>query len=94
MLYHLVYLKQKKTVIGMETSVKISSKHQIAIPAKVRKELHLAAGDKLLILVSGNKIIMEPVPKSYTEYMQGLGKEVWNGKGEELLRKERESWKR
>ena len=78
----------------MEASVKISSKHQIAIPAKVRKELHLAAGDKLLIGISGNKIIMEPVPKSYTDYMQGLGKEVWDGQGEECLQKERESWKR
>lgn len=77
----------------MEASVKISSKHQIVIPAKVRRELHLSSGDELLVEAVDGKIMMEPKPKSYAAHMKGLGKEIWAGRGEEHLRGERASWK-
>ncbi len=64
----------------MEPAAKLSSKYQIVIPKKIRKKLSLNAGDELIMKVEDDKIIMRPKPKSYTEYMLGLGKEVWEAK--------------
>ena len=61
----------------MEPTAKLSSKYQIVIPKKIRKKLNLNSGDELIMKVEDDKIIMRPKPKSYTEYMLGLGKEVW-----------------
>lgn len=61
----------------MEPVAKLSSKYQIVIPKKIRRELKLNSGDVLTMKIEGDKIIMRPKPKSYTEYMLGLGKEVW-----------------
>lgn len=41
--------------------VKISSRGQIVIPAKIRKEFGLDKGDKLLIERRGDSIILKPV---------------------------------
>ena len=59
--------------------VKLSSRHQVVIPKKVRKELGLHAGDQLVVEVEGEKVVLHPRPKNYTNYMLGLGKEVWQG---------------
>ncbi|MDI6734968.1 MAG: AbrB/MazE/SpoVT family DNA-binding domain-containing protein [bacterium] len=61
----------------MEPTAKLSSKYQIVIPKKIRRKLNLNSGDELIMKVEDDKIIMRPKPKSYTEYMLGLGKEVW-----------------
>ncbi|MFH1562125.1 MAG: AbrB/MazE/SpoVT family DNA-binding domain-containing protein [Nitrospirota bacterium] len=61
----------------MEPTAKLSSKYQIVIPKKIRKKLNLNSGDELIMKVEDDKIIMRPKPKSYTEYMLGLGKEIW-----------------
>lgn len=63
----------------MEPTAKLSSKYQIVIPKKIRKKLNLNSGDELIMKVEDDKIVMRPKPKSYTEYMLGLGKEVWEG---------------
>ncbi len=75
--------------------VKLSSRHQVVIPKKVRKELGLHAGDQLVVEVEGEKVVLHPRPKNYTNYMLGLGKEVWQGiDATEYIRKERESWEK
>lgn len=61
----------------MEPTAKLSSKYQIVIPKRIRRELKLNSGDELIMKVEDDKIIMRPKPKSYTEYMLGLGKEIW-----------------
>ncbi|MEW6095668.1 MAG: AbrB/MazE/SpoVT family DNA-binding domain-containing protein [bacterium] len=61
----------------MEPTAKLSSKYQIVIPKRIRRELKLNSGDVLIMKVEDDKIIMRPKPKSYTEYMLGLGKEIW-----------------
>jgi len=63
----------------MESTAKLSSKYQIVIPKRIRRELNLNSGDELIMKVEDDKIIIRPKPKSYTEYMLGLGKEVWEG---------------
>nr|MDO8062475.1 AbrB/MazE/SpoVT family DNA-binding domain-containing protein [Candidatus Freyrarchaeum guaymaensis] len=43
--------------------VKLSSKGQIVIPAKLRKELKLSKGDKLLLERRGDAIVLKPMVK-------------------------------
>jgi len=75
--------------------VKLSSKHQVVIPKKVRKRLGLHAGDQLVVEVEGEKVVLHPRPKNYTNYMLGLGKKVWQRiDATEYVRKERESWEK
>jgi len=75
--------------------VKLSSRHQVVIPKKVRKRLGLHAGDQLVVEVEGEKVVLHPRPKNYTNYMLGLGKEVWREiDATEYVRKERESWEK
>jgi len=75
--------------------VKLSSRHQVVIPKKVRKELGLHAGDQLVVEIEGEKVVLHPRPKNYTNYMLGLGKKVWqNIDATEYVRKERESWEK
>jgi len=75
--------------------VKLSSRHQVVIPKKVRKELGLHAGDQLVVEIEGEKVVLHPRPKNYTDYMLGLGKKVWqNIDATEYVRKERESWEK
>ena len=79
----------------MTKIVKLSSKYQVVIPREARKKLGLRAGDQLAVEVEGEKLILRPRPKNYTNYMLGLGKEIWEGIDvSEYVRKERESWKK
>ncbi len=79
----------------MMAMVKLSSKHQVVIPKKVRKELGLHAGDQLVVEVEGEKVVLHPRPKNYTNYMLGLGRKVWHEiDATEYVRKERESWEK
>ena len=67
--------------------VKLSSKGQIVIPAKIRKELKLSKGDKLLIERKGDAIILRPVVK--LSRLRGVDK--IEGASEEI-EKIREEW--
>ncbi|MCK4926171.1 AbrB/MazE/SpoVT family DNA-binding domain-containing protein [Candidatus Aerophobetes bacterium] len=79
----------------MMAMVKLSSKHQVVIPKKVRKKLGLHAGDQLVVEVEGEKVVLHPRPKNYTNYMLGLGRKVWHEiDATEYIRKERESWEK
>jgi len=67
--------------------VRLSSKGQIVIPAKIRKELKLSKGDKLLLERKGDVIILRPVVKLST--LRGI--DNIEGATEELKRI-REEW--
>ena len=60
----------------------LSKKYQVVIPKKIRKELGLKSGRKLIWSVSkkGNekKAEVVPAPESWTKYMSGLGKGIWS----------------
>ena len=68
---------------------KLSSKNQIVIPREARKALGLKAGDRLLVVVRGDQVILLPKPKKYSEAVRGIAKELYPPA---YLRKERESW--
>lgn len=77
----------------MATRVKVSSKHQIAVPADVRRRLDIDAGDYLLVEVQDGVIVLIPEPGDPVEALRGLGKEIWDGiDAQEYVDGEREGW--
>ena len=49
----------------------ISSRGYIVLPAKLRKEMNLHAGTRVLLTKMNDKIILQPVP-SFTEKLAGI----------------------
>lgn len=51
----------------------MSSKGQISIPARIRKEMDVSAGDKFVLYLHGDTIIMKPIKlPSITEFEKEL----------------------
>ena len=67
----------------------LSSKNQIVIPEGGREALGLKPGDKLVISVTGRKILVLEKPKSFSKAIEGLARGVYPP---DYLKKERESW--
>jgi AbrB family looped-hinge helix DNA binding protein len=77
----------------MSTSVKVSSKYQIAVPQIARRKLNIKKGDRLLVDVQDGVIVLIPEPKRYTDYLLGLHGEIWEGVDiQKYLSGEREAW--
>ncbi len=77
----------------MTQKAKLTQKYQITIPSKIRKSLHIKAGDYIHLELENGQVIIRPIPKSYAEYMAGLGKEVWRKlDSEKHIKKERAKW--
>ena len=78
----------------MDATVKLSPKYQIVIPKEVRRQLNLAAGDRLLVEVQGNTAVLVPLPRNYTKHMLGLHKHVWRGvDATAYIKEERKAWR-
>jgi len=56
----------------MSSSVKMSSKHQIVVPREAREALGLRAGDRLLVIVTGDVIEMRVQPRDVVKELEGL----------------------
>ena len=67
----------------------LSGKNQIVVPREARKALGLKAGDKLLLVVRGDSLIILQKPKSFHSAIKGLGKSVFPPK---YLENERSDW--
>lgn len=75
------------------TTVKVSSKYQIAVPQMARKKLNIKQGDLLLVDVQDGVIVLIPQPKRYANYLQGLHGDIWKGVDiEKYLSGERDAW--
>jgi AbrB family looped-hinge helix DNA binding protein len=75
--------------------VKVSSRHQIAIPSSVRRQLGIEAGDYLRVEVCDGQVVLTPEPRDAARMMRGLHKEIWEGVDVEAYIKElRGSWER
>jgi len=59
----------------------ISPKYQTVVPARVRKLLKLKAGDRIIWRLISTptqpKVLAEPMPRNWSKYTLGLGKNVW-----------------
>ena len=74
-------------------TVKVSSRHQIALPGAARKRLHIQKGDRLLVDVQDGLLILIPCPEDYAARMAGLHPEIWAGLDTSAyLEGEREAW--
>jgi antitoxin ChpS len=67
----------------------LSSKNQIVVPKEAREALGIKAGDKLLVTVHGNRLIVFERPKSFSAALRGLGRGLYP---KDYLKKERASW--
>ena len=47
---------------------KITSKYQITIPREIRDRLHLSVSDSIEWKIEKNRILVEPVNKSFLKY--------------------------
>ena len=75
------------------TTVKVSKRYQIAVPALARQLLNIKSGDRLLVDIQDGIMILMPEPENYTEAMVGLHKEIWEGvEAQEYVEQERNSW--
>ncbi|MDQ8739029.1 AbrB/MazE/SpoVT family DNA-binding domain-containing protein [Paenibacillus sp. LHD-38] len=73
----------------------IRTKYQITIPEEIRVKAKLSVGDKLLWQYDEvrDEIIVMPKPKSFSDKLWGLGKELWSDEpSDDYVRKERENW--
>lgn len=61
--------------------VKVSKRHQVALPSRARQHLGIAAGDRLLVDVQDNLLILLPEPADYTARLAGLHAGLWAGAG-------------
>lgn len=67
----------------------LSTKNQIVIPREAREALQVKPGDKLIILVRGDRVIILQKPKAHHAAIRGLARRVHS---RSYLQKERESW--
>lgn len=75
-------------------TAKLTDKHQITIPAEVRRRLGLGAGDVVVLALEGDQILLRAAHGGWTESSRGLGADMWRraGGGEAVIERERESW--
>ncbi len=73
--------------------VKVSRKYQIVIPRKIREALSLQSGDRLLLRLENDRVVMRLRPRSLTRHLRGLHKEVWQDVDAlSYVEQERASW--
>jgi AbrB family looped-hinge helix DNA binding protein len=74
--------------------VKLGKRNQMVLPQAARKALGVEPGGRLVVVVQDQCVRLLPEPENWTEYVYGLGKEMWAalGGGEQFLREERSSW--
>jgi AbrB family looped-hinge helix DNA binding protein len=68
----------------------LSTKNQIVIPREARGALQLKPGDKLLVVVCGERVIALQKPKSHRAAIRGLTRA--GAYPRDFLQKERQSW--
>ena len=73
--------------------VKIGTKHQIVVPASVRRELGVGPGDQLLLEVRDGVIVLAPEPTDPLDALRGLGRDIWEGTdAQEYVNQLRDEW--
>jgi len=71
------------------TEAKLSSKNQIVVPRDARKALKLKAGDRLLVVIRGDVLLMTRKPRSFAKRIEGVARGLYPP---DYLEKERKSW--
>jgi AbrB family looped-hinge helix DNA binding protein len=75
------------------TTVKVSKRNQIALPAQARHLLNIHSGDRLLVDIQDGIIVLIPKPDNYTNTLEGLHREIWEKvDAQHYIDEEREAW--
>ena len=75
-------------------TVQVNGHYQIAMPKSMLQRLGISAGDRLLIEIRDDLLILTPEPKSYTTRLAGLHAEIWQDiNTDDYLKEEREAWR-
>lgn len=69
---------------------KLSTKNQIVIPREARGALGVKSGDRLLVVIRDEAVILLRKPSRYSAAIHGMGKGLYPG---DYLERERDSWK-
>lgn len=64
--------------MGETETVVVSSKGQVTIPSKLRKQLRIERGERLLVVQENGAIKLVPVPK--LSKLAGVDEEVFRGR--------------
>ncbi len=72
-------------------SVKVSSKNQINVPARVRRELGIKAGDRLSVEIRGRELVMRQ-GGSAVDRLYGAGKGMYGPDPVAYVRALRDEW--
>ena len=67
-------------------TVTLSSKHQVTLPVDMVRSLDLKTGDKLVVELIDDHIVLLPQPESWTDYFAGSLKGVYGETKEEIDR--------
>jgi bifunctional DNA-binding transcriptional regulator/antitoxin component of YhaV-PrlF toxin-antitoxin module len=62
------------------SEVILSSKNKIVVPREARKAIQVKPGNKLLVVVRGEKVIVLQKPKSHHDAIRGLARGVYSGR--------------
>lgn len=78
----------------LTTVVKLSERNQMVLPKAAREALGVEPGGRVMVIVEGQDVRLLPEPESWSDYIYGLGKSMWEdlGGGENFLREERAAW--
>lgn len=80
-------------MFGVAEEVKVGVKSQIVIPARIRADLGIVAGDILIMTVDRNgRISLVKKPKDWAKAAFGCCKSAFGDEPLNYVRKERESW--
>jgi AbrB family looped-hinge helix DNA binding protein len=71
------------------TEATLSTKNQIVIPREAREALGVKPGDKILVIVRSDRVLVLRKPKSYRKAIRGLGRGLYPGN---YVKKERDDW--
>jgi AbrB family looped-hinge helix DNA binding protein len=77
----------------MAVRVQVTDDFLVAVPDEARQQLKIERGDRLLVEVRGNAIVLTPEPHDHVRRLRGLHREVWEGiNTDEYIRRERDAW--
>jgi AbrB family looped-hinge helix DNA binding protein len=68
---------------------KLSTKNQIVISREAREALKAKPGDRLLVVVKGETVVLMNKPAKHSKAIRGLAQK---GYPDSYLKKERQSW--
>jgi len=55
-------------------SAKVSSKHQISLPSEARRRLGIEPGDRLIVAVRDDEIVLRKRPAKASDRLRGIAK--------------------